>query len=211
MENSVKDLFQREVENFVERYQNPTLIDRHLRKSIFLRFEEALSECRKYGHKEILDVGSGAGLQAMMLANEGINVTGIDISDNMVRRAQAIAQTGFLKKDSGKVDFRVCDLLDAGLEKTYDMVMALGVFDYTAQPLVYLSKMKELARKEVLASFPASADILFPQRWLRYKFLKRCDIYCYSRKKIEGLANACAFSKWDIKKLGRDHLLCGYL
>lgn len=211
MTDNVKDLFQREVENFVVRYQNPTLIDRFLRQSIFRRFEETLAECRKHGYKHVLDIGSGAGLQAMMLANAGLNVRGVDISENMVRKAKAIAQTDFLQKDAGVVDFMVSDLMDFNPDRTFDLVMALGVFDYIHDPRTYLSKMKALASREVIASFPSSSDVLFLQRKIRYKYMKKCDIYSYSLKTLEGLAEACGFRDFKVKNIGRDYLFCGYI
>lgn len=211
MKDNVKNLFQKEVENFVIRYQKPTIVDKYLRKSIFIRFEDTLCECRKYGYKTVLDVGCGAGIQALMLANEGMDVLGVDISKNMINRAKAISSTIFLNKQAGSLDFKVANFLEYEPDRKFDLVMALGVFDYTKHPFGYLDKMKKLAKKEIIASFPVAGDILFLQRHLRYKFFKHCDIYSYSEKDIKELAFKCSITDYRITKIGRDYLFCGYL
>jgi predicted TPR repeat methyltransferase len=211
MGDNVKNLFQREVENFVVRYQNPSLIDRLLRKSIYLRFENSLSECKKFGYKTVLDVGSGAGIQAAMLANAGLDVLGVDISDNMVQRAKTLTQMPSFSKNTGKLDFRVANFLEFNTDKKFDLVMALGVFDYTKDARTYLAHMKKFAAREVIASFPVAGNIFFPQRWARYKFLKNCDIYAYSHKKLDALASQCQFSSHRVLNTGRDYLFCGYV
>lgn len=211
MSDNVKNLFQREVENFVVRYQNPGLIDRCLRKSIYLRFEHSLSECKKFGYRTVLDVGSGAGIQAAMLANTGLDVLGVDISDNMVQRAKTLTQMPSFFKNTGKLDFQVANFLEFTSDKKFDLVMALGVFDYTNDPFAYLAHMKKFATKEVIASFPVAGNIFFPQRWFRYKFFKNCDIYGYNQKKLDELAVRCRFSGHRVLDIGRDYLFCGYV
>lgn len=78
---------------------------------------------RTKGAKRILDVGCGAGVTALKLAEKGYDVSGIDIAPNMIRWAQTQAQQRKIA-----CDFRV------GLaeklpyqDQTYDVLLALGL------------------------------------------------------------------------------------
>jgi hypothetical protein len=105
----------------------------------------------------------------------------------------------------------VANFFEFQSDTTFDLVMALGVLDYVKDAHGYLQKMKKFAQKEVIASFPAAEDMLFLQRRLRYKYLKHCDIYSYSKEHLSDLAARCGFSSYLIKRIGRDYLFLGYL
>ena len=70
----------------------------------------------------ILDLGCGAGFQAMLFAEQGIEVHGIDISPPLIRYAKAEA-----KKRGLKATFSVGDMRDFRVEKPYDCVLVLGM------------------------------------------------------------------------------------
>jgi SAM-dependent methyltransferase len=70
----------------------------------------------------ILDLGCGAGFQALLFAEQGIDVHGIDISPPLIRYAKAEA-----KKRGLKATFSVGDMRDFRVEKPYDRVLILGM------------------------------------------------------------------------------------
>lgn len=71
----------------------------------------------------ILDLGTGPGTQALVLAQRGFTVTGTDISDAAIIRAKAIAAEKGLD-----IDFREDDILNSKLEQSFDIVFDRGCF-----------------------------------------------------------------------------------
>jgi hypothetical protein len=84
--------------------------------------------------------------------------------------------------------------------------VALGYYDYQREPLPHLIRMSQLA-PVVLASFPLRWHILSPQRWIRYRLLRRCFLRFYSLGELKKLAEHVRPGAWDIYSLGRDYLL----
>jgi SAM-dependent methyltransferase len=68
----------------------------------------------------LLDLGCGTGLHATEFARNGWTVTGIDLSEDMVRRAEARLAT-----DAQAVRFRQGDACQAGPERDFDAVVSL--------------------------------------------------------------------------------------
>lgn len=91
---------------------------------------------KRFGWKPstILDVATGTGTLALLLADEGYQVTGIDLSASMI----AIAQRKAREQATAHADFRVCDATRLDLPPTFDL--AISVFD----SLNYLLAAKDL-------------------------------------------------------------------
>jgi SAM-dependent methyltransferase len=68
----------------------------------------------------LLDLGCGTGVHAIEFAHRGWTVTGIDLSDDMVRRAEAR-----LSRAAQPVRFRQGDACQAGPERDFDAVVSL--------------------------------------------------------------------------------------
>jgi SAM-dependent methyltransferase len=75
-----------------------------------------------------LDLGCGEGGDAVWLAAQGWNVTGIDISPTAVARAAAAAEAAGLGED--RIRFRAADLSDLALDDRFELVTA-GFFHST--------------------------------------------------------------------------------
>ncbi|MBW7961149.1 class I SAM-dependent methyltransferase [Bradyrhizobium sp. BR 10261] len=86
--------------------------------------ETSFVEARLHDHGtssgKLLDIGCGTGLHALAFAQRGWNVTGIDLSDEMIASAKArAAQAGL------PIQFRQGDVREAGPERDYDAVVSL--------------------------------------------------------------------------------------
>ena len=78
---------------------------------------------KKYGIggvKTILDIGCGTGGHAFLLDEDGYDVTGIDISENMLSIAKEKA-----KKTKAYVDFFKADIRDFDLNKKFDVAISM--------------------------------------------------------------------------------------
>jgi predicted TPR repeat methyltransferase len=71
--------------------------------------------------RTILDLGCGTGTHDLYLAKKGYQVTGIDLSDNMI----SIAQEKQDKEDIKNIDFRQGNIVSLNLNKQYDVVVSL--------------------------------------------------------------------------------------
>jgi len=208
MSDTIKTFFDNKTDKFSQIYQKPNLIDRIFRKSVLARFEKAFLECSVNGHKSILDIGCGSALLAMKLAQAGMEVLGVDFSEEMVKAANNIYAG---KEIKGKLEIRHADFAHFNADRQFDAVIALGFFDYISNPEVHLKKMFSLAKREVIVSFPAAEDILSIQRKIRYFIFKKCPVYFYKKKQIERLVASCGFSDFKLMRVYRDYLLLGYL
>lgn len=79
----------------------------------------------------VLDVGCGQGTQALVLARRGYEVTGVDVSEELLDTARAVAsaEPGEVR---GRLHFEQADLLDLGAryEGRFDVVCCHGVLMY---------------------------------------------------------------------------------
>jgi ubiquinone biosynthesis O-methyltransferase len=94
------------------------------------RMHQALSwldNTNLYKNSKILDVGCGAGMMAKEIANRGYEISGIDYSYNMVKKAKDICKVNtnfsihFLQGDVESLPFK---------DSVFDAVLCLGVITY---------------------------------------------------------------------------------
>jgi len=118
------------------------------RGPLFDRLRIAVETATALGATRALDVGCGSGPLFAPLVGAGIHVTGIDPADAMVAlaRKEAAAHPG--KVDVQQRGWEQIDEVDA-----YDVAIALGVYDYVAEPVELLTRMGRAATHAV-GSFP---------------------------------------------------------
>lgn len=93
---------------------------------------------RSLNSGNFLDLGTGPGTQAVQLAKFGFDVTGTDISNNAIEKANRL---------SDKVNFVVDDILNSNLpDGMFDFIFDRGVFHVfeTDQREGYLSQIKRI-------------------------------------------------------------------
>ena len=104
--------------------------------------QELIKACRITKDSYVLDVGSGAGITACILAKEyGCDVAGVDLSEDMIQRARERAAR---KNFSGKIQFTAGDARNLPFKKgTFDAVICESV---TAFPKEKQMVVNEYAR-----------------------------------------------------------------
>jgi SAM-dependent methyltransferase len=70
---------------------------------------------------KVLDLGTGAGTQALALAGRGLDVLGVDVSYSAIAAARERAG-----RAGAVVDFRVADVLGAALDASFDLMLDRG-------------------------------------------------------------------------------------
>ncbi|HKF23804.1 MAG TPA: class I SAM-dependent methyltransferase [Candidatus Angelobacter sp.] len=207
MSSRTADYFTRAASDFDALYANesraPRWINRTFRRDIYERFRLTLEHVGRYLPESILDVGCGPGRYEAAIAQLGIKrIQGIDVSPAMLDIARQTAPAA---------EFVQQDFAAFGSSERFDVVVAMGFFDYSAKPADDLAHMKEIAKHSIVASFPSVNWYRTPIRKVRY-FLKNCPVRFYSRRDIELLA--APFRKSEIIKIpgaGQDYFAAFYL
>lgn len=92
--------------------------------------------------KKILDIGCGTGRHAIELAKRGYEVTGIDLSESQLKRAELKA-----KKENVSVNFQIADARELNFKKEFDPVIMLceGAFPLMETDEMNFSILKNAA------------------------------------------------------------------
>jgi ubiquinone/menaquinone biosynthesis C-methylase UbiE len=172
-------------------------VNSRFRRDIAERFLLTMEHVRRTAPESVLDVGCGSGRYIAQLAEAGATrIVGIDLSIEMLElaRAQARQVTGT------RIDFIHGDFSDWSAGEEFDLIVAMGFFDYVQDPAVLLKKMRALCSKSVIASFPSRHWFRTPLRRVRYR-LKNCPVYFYSAEQIGRLGHEAGFAHTDLVKI----------
>lgn len=176
------------------------LIDAVFRWDIYERFQYTMKNARPIKGRSFLDVGCGTGRYALELALQGaVRVVGVDISGEMLEIAQRRAREQELED---RLTFEHTDLFAYEAEAQFDVCLGIGLFDYVAEPLPLMTRMRELVRDKAILSFPRSRTLRAVVRRARLG-MKGCEVYFYSREEVERLLNAAGFDRSSIEKIGQ--------
>lgn len=107
---------------------------------------DIVSENFKSKKINLIDIGCGGGNLCLLLADSGYNMTGIDISKEMINFAKE--KLSSLSPDvASRVKFLNCDLLDEGLQtEHFDAVSALGVIGYQKDDDSFFKSIRRLLK-----------------------------------------------------------------
>ncbi len=187
-------------------------LNRTFRRDIYERFRLSLQHIERCRLQSVLDVGCGSGRYAVALSEIGVpRVLGLDVSPGMIKLARelTIGSNG----EHTSVEFVQQDFAAFETSERFDAVMAMGFFDYAADPLAALVRMRRFARHSVIASLPSISWYRTPIRKARY-WAKRCPVYFYRRAEIDRLAQGCGFARHEITKIegaGQDYFVAFFL
>jgi ubiquinone/menaquinone biosynthesis C-methylase UbiE len=204
--NSEADAFQRIYTHRKSGLANT--LDQVFRKDMYERFTFTIANCEPIKNRTFLDVGCGNALYSLELARKGAGkVLGIDISEVMVGLCRKSAENENL---SDRCTFLQTDLLDYKPESSFDVSFGIGLFDYISDPLPVLKKMREVSTDKVIASFPRLWTWRAPVRKARLA-RKGCDVFFYSKPRLEKLLKDAGFKRWEIAKVGKLYCVVAYV
>jgi SAM-dependent methyltransferase len=183
-------------------------VDRKFRSSIFVRYALTFEHAGDVTGRTVLDIGCGSGRYAVDFAMRGASrVVGVDLSEEMIALADAEARRHGVAE---RCEFRLGDIFESKLDETFDVVLAMGVFDYIREPESLLAPMRDFSRSKVMASFPKWDLIRAPIRRWRYR-LKRCPVYYYTRQRTADVLDHAGLTDHvivDIPGRGQDWFVC---
>jgi SAM-dependent methyltransferase len=201
----VRKRFRAKARQFDDLYEDERLLARVLRPGLFRRRQLAVDTVRGYRAPRVLDVGCGSGRIGEFVLEAGApRYVGVDFSEPMIALAEER-----LARFGERVQLITDDFLTASLHGPFDVVLALGVFDYLPDPRRFISRMFELCAKGgcVVGSFPAWSPIKGPIRKVRYEWIGDCPIFNYDRDELEGMLSETGFERLEILTPGRGGFL----
>jgi len=196
--NSEADAFQRIYTHRKSRFANT--LDQIFRKDMYERYTFTIEHCEPVKDRKFLDVGCGNGMYSLELARRGAaKVVGIDIAEVMIDLCRKSSQE---KNLDDRCTFIQTDLLDYKPDTTFDVSFGIGLFDYISDPLPVLKRMRKVSTDKAIMAFPRLWTWRAPVRKVRLA-RKGCDVYFYSKARIEELLREAGFSRQEIVKVGK--------
>jgi SAM-dependent methyltransferase len=176
----VREHFRRKAFSFDRLYDEEHALQRALRPGLFNRREFALEVAREYEAPRVLDVGGGSARIGELILEQGASrYVDVDLSDAMLD----LARQRLERFDPEQLMLIQGDFLRVGIPGSYEVILALGYFDYIEDAPAHVRRMHELIAPggSVVASFPRWTWTKGPIRKLRYEVIDNCPIYDYTR------------------------------
>lgn len=168
------------------------LLNRFLRKGLYMRHKLTFENCGDLNGATVLDIGCGTGRYSVECAKRGARkVIGIDFAPHMIEFSKKIAAQ--MKVDK-TCEFICGDFMNQPFQESFDVVLALGLFDYIENPEPIFKKIAALHPKKFVASFPRFTPIWGLQRYIRYHLIRKCPIYNYSKPRLQALYQSASIN-----------------
>jgi SAM-dependent methyltransferase len=199
----VRDRFREKARRFDDLYEDERPLVRLLRPGLFRRRRLAADTVAGYEHPRVLDVGCGSGRIGEFALEAGAShYVGIDFSEPMIELARER-----LRRFGPRVKLIVEDFQGATINGPFDVILALGLFDYQPNAADFSRKMFELCAPGgcVVGSFPAWSPLKGPVRKVRYEWIGDCPIFNYTRAELE--RTFALFDRLEILSPGRSGFL----
>jgi SAM-dependent methyltransferase len=191
----VREHFRKKAFSFDHLYDEDHALQRALRPGLFNRREFALEVAREYDAPRVLDVGGGSARIGEPFLEQGASTyVDVDLSDSMLELARAR-----LERFGDKVTLIQGDFLTADIPGSFDVVLALGYFDYIEDAPAHVRRISGLLAPggSVVSSFPRWTWTKGPVRKIRYEVINNCPIFDYTR---DGLTELFAgYSAIDVR------------
>jgi len=173
-------------------------VDRKFRSDVFERYRLTFEALEPLNNKSVLDVGCGSGPYVVEAARRGSKrAVGFDMAQNMIDLGrQRATATGV----ADKCEFLLGTFPEDSPQETFDYAIVMGVMDYIADPLEFLSALARQIHISAVLSFPSKHWFRTPLRKARY-WLKRCPVYFYEPLQIEELSKTAGFSSIKVEKI----------
>lgn len=207
MSGDVQRYFTERARSFDRLYDLPPVervVNRLFRRAVYQRFALTFQHAGDVTAKRVLDIGCGSGRYAIEFARRGAaEVLGVDFSDEMLRLARDYAQVSGV---ADRVRFERGDFGAFETDQPFDIAIAIGFFDYIADPAPVLARVRAATSGRLLASFPVET---FPRSSLRRRRYAGRGVHLrfYRREEIADLARIAGFASVSVLPLSAGHFL----
>jgi SAM-dependent methyltransferase len=175
-------------------------LDGWLRHDMFERFDWVMETAGDVRDSRICDIGCGSGRFVAELAERGARrVVGVDVAPEMLRLAsQHVAASGV----AAHCKFVLADVEHWSTEERFDLVIAIGFWDYVEDPRSRLAKIRRLSERRFLSAWPRADTWRAPVRKARLSVLG-CPVYFYRPDAVRSLLEGAGFTISSISEIGQ--------
>ena len=193
MTTPVERCFDRRAAAYDRRYDRESL-QRLMRPALLRGRDYVVSVSRSLDTPRVLEAGCGPGrLGERILAAGAGEYVGVDVSGEMVALSRRR-----LSRFGSRATITQSDFAEAEVDGPFELVFALGLFDYLAEPERYLQRMAEECSGILIATFPRWAAPKAPLRTLMYQRLYGCTVYYFDVAHLERLLALTGLTGADV-------------
>jgi len=174
-------------------------LDRWLRRDMYQRFDWVMNNACNPTDETVCDVGCGSGRFVSALAKKGARVTGVDFAPEMLRLARELARREGV---ADKCHFVLSDILDWTTSERFDLVIAIGFWDYVADPMPRLKNIRRLTRGTFLSAWPRAGTLRMALRTARLK-VAGCPVYFWREEQVQKCLRHAGFSVDSTEIIGQ--------
>ena len=175
-------------------------LDKMLRWDMETRFKRTIEECGDVTGKTILDVGCGSGRFMLPLHRKKPKlITGLDFAPRMLEIAGRLLKEDFPDTPTKLIEGEYGDIV---FEEPFDIIIAIGLFDYIDDVLPMLKKMRKETKEKLIASFPISGTSRAFIRKIRLG-VYNCPVYFFSEDQVRNLLTQADFADIELEKFGQ--------
>lgn len=159
--------------------------------------ELAVATTSRLGRPRVLDLGCGSGRVAEAVLEAGASAyVGVDLSPRMLELARERLSR------FERVELREGDVANLDLTGEFELVLALGLFEYLEEPVHAVAWMRARCSSTLVASFTRWDWLKGPPRHLHYG-IRRLRVTDYTEESATALLTAAGFSRVEFPVRGR--------
>jgi SAM-dependent methyltransferase len=174
-------------------------LDRWLRRDMYERFDWVMRKAGDARNLTVCDVGCGSGRFVNALAQRGARVTGLDFAPTMLELARKLVTESGVPD---RCDFVLSDVLDWKTGEEFNLVIAIGFWDYVADPLGRLEVIRRITRGRFLSAWPRAGTWRAAIRKQRLK-LAGCPVYFWTLPQVEEYLHRAGFVVSSSERYGQ--------
>jgi ubiquinone/menaquinone biosynthesis C-methylase UbiE len=195
--HATRRYFETHADRFDRLYTDTDTTTRLLRQGPRRSREFAVSVVAGWSSPSVLDVGCGPGRVAEAVIEAGAeSYVGIDFSSEML----ALARERLARFED--VELVYGNFLELELGRTFDIVLALGLFDYFKNPAPAAEWMRVHCSATLATTFTRWDWVEAPIRHLHYDVLNRCRTFDYTEERAEAMLTGVGFSSVEVAVSG---------
>jgi SAM-dependent methyltransferase len=175
-------------------------LDRILRKDIYQRFDWVMERTGDVRGKTVCDVGCGSGRFVDELARRGATrIVGVDVAPEMLKMAaQLVTENGH----AHACQFVHSDVLDWKTDEKFDITIAIGFWDYIADPPERLRIIRSMTTGKFLSAWPRYWTWRMPVRKVRLNVMG-CPVYFFKKERVYQMLESSGFRVERIDVVGK--------
>ena len=176
-------------------------LDRYFRADIYGRFDWVMRHCGDIRGRSICDIGCGSGRFVAEFVRRGAgHVTGVDVAPEMIRLAEDLVA----KDDvADRCDFAVADVLNWKPTRKFDVTIAIGFWDYIANPGERLRLIRSFTTGRFLSAWPRLWTWRMPVRKVRLEYILGCPVYFFREAEVYRMLEEAGFRVESCEVVGK--------